>query len=126
MAAAYLAFLLLKRRGQYLQRVSVRLPLPYCIKIPASVSVSFRYTGWGSELSFSDRLVRSLRVKSTGTGSMCSEEEATFFTESFSESGDAEEMATALCSFIPFPLTVDLNRNHARDFVKVAQYCQNF
>ena len=33
----------------------------------------------------------------------CLEEEATFFTESFRESQNAEQMATVLCSFIPLP-----------------------
>ena len=33
----------------------------------------------------------------------CSEEAATFLTESFSESQNAEQMATVLCSFIPLP-----------------------
>ena len=33
----------------------------------------------------------------------CSDEEATFFIESFSESRNAEQMAVALCSVIPFP-----------------------
>ena len=36
----------------------------------------------------------------------CTEQEATFFTECFSESGEAEQMAMTLCSFIPFPQSV--------------------
>ena len=39
----------------------------------------------------------------------CREEEATFFTESFSESGNGEQVAVTLCSFIPFPLTINMN-----------------
>ena len=42
----------------------------------------------------------------------CSEQAATFFVESFSESGDAEQMATTLCSFIPFPQQVDIELPH--------------
>ena len=36
----------------------------------------------------------------------CTKQEATFFTECFSESRDAEQMAMTLCSFIPFPQSV--------------------
>ncbi|XP_068751389.1 uncharacterized protein [Montipora capricornis] len=39
----------------------------------------------------------------------CSEEEVTFFAESFSESGNPERMANALFSFIPFPRVVHLS-----------------
>ena len=38
----------------------------------------------------------------------CSKEDANFFTESCSESGNAELMAVTLCSFIPLPLTVEI------------------
>ena len=40
---------------------------------------------------------------------MCSEEEATFFHECFSESRNDEQVAMALCSFIPFPQTVTID-----------------
>ena len=39
----------------------------------------------------------------------CSEEEATFFHECFSESRNYEKVAMALCSFIPFPQTVTID-----------------
>ena len=39
----------------------------------------------------------------------CSEEEATFFHECFSESRNYEQVAMALCSFIPFPQTVTID-----------------
>ena len=59
----------------------------------------------------------------------CQEEEAEFFTESFSESGNAEEVAMALCSFIPFPLTLELGGHDDYSysiFFEVAKYCRNF
>ena len=37
-------------------------------------------------------------------------EAATFLTESFSESGHAEKMAETLCSYIPFPTQVEIDR----------------
>ena len=59
----------------------------------------------------------------------CSKEEASFFTESFSESGNAEKVAMALFSFIPSPFTVEV-RGHSRysysSFFEVAKYCRNF
>ncbi|KAJ7378629.1 hypothetical protein OS493_021930 [Desmophyllum pertusum] len=45
----------------------------------------------------------------------CSDEEATFFTDCFSESRNAEQVAMTLCSFIPFPLTLDINGNYEED-----------
>ena len=66
----------------------------------------------------------------------CSKEAATFFTESFSESQNAEQMAMTLCSFIPFPLTVEIRNldtksqksgetTHA-NFLMVVEACSNF
>ena len=58
----------------------------------------------------------------------CSEQEATFFTECFSESGEAEQMAMTLCSFIPFPQSVTcMTVNKSLDGVLiVANACKNF
>ena len=69
--------------------------------------------------------------------SKCSEIEGTFFTESFSESRNDEKMAMALCSFIPFPLTVDISftsdgyhrsveGNRWKAFLMVAKVCKSF
>ena len=65
----------------------------------------------------------------------CSEEAATFFTESFNETGNAEKMAVTLCSLVPFPLSVEMYRSHTgvntyllggEHFVQVLQACQSF
>ena len=63
----------------------------------------------------------------------CSEEAATFFTESLNESGNAEKMAVTLCSLVPFPLSVEIEKYHTRHgllrgehFVEVLQACQSF
>ena len=62
----------------------------------------------------------------------CAEQQATFLTEGFSESGNAEQMAMALCSFIPFPLTVDVTRDGEEEmyyfdgFFIIAEYCKTF
>ena len=65
----------------------------------------------------------------------CSEAAATFFTESFSESGNAEKMAVILCSFIPFPLNVEIYPNKdgvfpipnisCGHFIRVLKACQS-
>ena len=58
----------------------------------------------------------------------CSEQEATFFTECFSESGEAEQMAMTLCSFIPFPqsVTCRTGNDSCEGFLRVANACKNF
>ena len=54
----------------------------------------------------------------------CSEEAATFFIESFSESGHAEQMAATLCNFIPFPKVITLDLRDS-PFVKVLMACKS-
>ena len=59
----------------------------------------------------------------------CNQEEATFFTECLSESGNAEQVAMALCSYIPLPVTVtiDLSDEESRnDFLAVVNACKSF
>ena len=58
----------------------------------------------------------------------CSEQEATFFTECFSESGEAEQMAMTLCSFIPFPQTVTrcIGNDIFEGVLRVANACKSF
>ena len=69
----------------------------------------------------------------------CSEAAATFFTESFRESGDAEKMAVTLCSLVPFPRSVKMEM-YIREtipglvsyalrgeyFVQVLKACESF
>ena len=57
-------------------------------------------------------------------------EEATFFTNSFSESGHAEKMAETLCSYIPFPPYVDIKlgydkNNHIHHVLKACKAFAN-
>ena len=58
----------------------------------------------------------------------CSEEEATFFIESFNESGHPEQMAASLCKVIPFPkvITVESPDHYNPSFVKVLMACKRF
>ena len=58
----------------------------------------------------------------------CTKQEATFFTECFSESGEAEQMAMTLCSFIPFPQSVTCwfgNKTY-EGVLRVANACKSF
>ena len=60
---------------------------------------------------------------------MCYEEQATFFTECLSESRNAEQMAMALCSFIPFPMTVTIDlrdEESPKDILAVVNACKSF
>ena len=58
----------------------------------------------------------------------CTEQEATFFAECFSESGEAEQMAMTLCSFIPFPQseTSHFENDIFGGVLRVANACKNF
>ena len=59
----------------------------------------------------------------------CSEEEATFFIESFNESGHPEQMAASLCKVIPFPKVITLkwaDKDYNPSFVKVLMACKSF
>ena len=63
-----------------------------------------------------------------GWNKHCSEEAATFFIESFSESGHAEQMAVTLCNIIPFPkvITSKLIANYNESFIQVLKACRSF
>ena len=58
----------------------------------------------------------------------CSEVKATFFIESFNESGHPEQMAASLCNVIPFPkvITLDSDDDYNPSFVKVLRACKRF
>ena len=58
----------------------------------------------------------------------CTMQKATFFTECFSESGEAEQMAMTLCSFIPFPQTVTrcIGNDIFEGVLRVANACKSF
>ena len=58
----------------------------------------------------------------------CSEEDATFFIESFNESGHPEQMAATLCKIKPFPrvITVESNEGHNPFFLEVLMACKSF
>ena len=53
---------------------------------------------------------------------------ATFFTESFNESGHAEKMAVTLCSHVPFPQQVDadLSSEETCNIFHVLEACKSF
>ena len=58
----------------------------------------------------------------------CSKEKATFFIESFNESGHPEQMAATLCQIIPFPKVITLESDYSYNdsFVKVLMACKRF
>ncbi len=59
----------------------------------------------------------------------CSEEEKIFFTESFSEIRDPEKMAVTLCSFLPFPWSIEIVNSfdcYPENFVSVLKACRSF
>ena len=58
----------------------------------------------------------------------CSEQAATFFVKSFSETGHAEQMATTLCGVMPFPQKVFLDggADTGSPFAEVLIACESF
>ena len=58
--------------------------------------------------------------------SKCSEQAATFFVESFRESGHAEEVALTLCSMLPFPEEIILFGDDVYPFARVLIACKSF
>ena len=58
----------------------------------------------------------------------CDEKTATFFIQSFNESGHPEQTAPALCSIIPFPkvITSKLIDNYNASFIQVLRACRSF
>ena len=58
----------------------------------------------------------------------CSEEEATFFIETFNESGHPEQMAATLCQIIPFPKVITLRSDEDYNpfFADVLKACKSF
>ena len=58
----------------------------------------------------------------------CNEKIATFFIQSFDESGHAAQMAVTLCNIIPFPkvITSKLIDNYNASFIQVLKACRSF
>lgn len=59
----------------------------------------------------------------------CRKDEATFFIESFSESGNAELMAIILCTYIPFPLDLEIDNSfysYPENVLLVLKTCKTF
>ena len=58
--------------------------------------------------------------------SKCSDDEASFFSESWKESGNAEEIANTLCSFLPFPRVLLVSEHHHEELINVLEACARF
>ena len=58
----------------------------------------------------------------------CDDKKATFFIESFNESGHPEQMAATLCKIIPFPkvITLDSDEDTNTSLVDVLMACKSF
>ena len=58
--------------------------------------------------------------------SKCSDDAASFFIESWKESGNAERMANTLCSFLPFPRVLHVSKDHCEGLINVLKACAGF
>ena len=127
LAALYLAFLLLKKGVNIFQEFQ----LDFNDHVVSKYRQVFLFLSGilGEEASILFRQIGEQLNSDFWDWPQCQEEEADFFTESFSESGNAEEVTMELCSVIPFPLTVQVggHDNYFNDsFFEVAKYCRNF
>ena len=71
------------------------------------------------------------KLKSNWDWLECSKAAANFFIESWSESGNAEEMANTLCSFAPFPRIAhlycqDVSDDEGWNLFRVLLFCRRF
>ena len=126
LAAAYLAFLLLKKEVNIFKEFQ----LDFLDHIVVKYRQVFLFLSGilGEEASILFRQIGEKLVSEDWDWPKCQEEEAEFFTESFSESGNAEEVAMAFFSFIPFRLTVQVggHDNYSySSFFEVEKYCRN-
>ncbi|XP_044166032.1 uncharacterized protein LOC114952157 isoform X2 [Acropora millepora] len=58
--------------------------------------------------------------------SKCSKDAASFFTETWKESGNAESMANTLCSVLPFPRVLHVSQRCYEEFINVLEECAGF
>ena len=127
LAAAYLAFLLLKKGVNIFQEFQLDFNEHVVSKYRQVFLFLSGILGEGASILF--RQIGVQLESEDWDWCSCKADEADFFTESFSESGNAEKVAMALCTFIPFPLTVEVDGNSDyfnASFFEVAKYCRNF
>ena len=58
--------------------------------------------------------------------SKCSKDAASFFTETWKESGNAESMANTLCSILPFPRVLHVSQRCHEALINVLEACAGF
>ena len=127
LAAAYLAFLLLKKEVNIFKEF--RLDFHNHIVVKYRQVFLFLSGILGEKASILFRQIGEKLESDNWDWLKCKKEEGTFFTESFSESRNAEQVAMALCTFIPFPLTVEIDiyfGHEYRGLFIVAKYCKTF
>ena len=123
-AAAYIAEKLVNRQFNVFERISfddlvTKYPQVFIFvsgMLGAKATVLF--TQIGEELKKTD----------WNWNKHCNEVEASFFIESFNESGHPEHMAVTLCNIIPFPkvITLESDEDYNASFVQVLMACKNF
>ena len=124
-AAAYIAEKLVNQQFNVFEHISFEDLVTKYPQVFISVSgmlgekATVLFTQIGEELK---------RVFDWNWSKHCNEEEATFFIESFNESGHPQQMAATLCQIIPFPkvITFGSYEGHNPFFLDVLMACKRF
>ena len=126
LAAQYLAFLFLKKDVNIFEEFQ----LDFYVHIVAKYRQVFLFLSGilGEEAIILFRQIGEKLRSDNWDWLKCKKEEGTFFTESFSESGNPERVAMVLCYLIPLPFKVqpDVDDYPFVEFFTVAKYCKNF
>ena len=124
-AAAYIAEKLVNRQFNVFERISFD---DLVTEYPQVFIFVSRMLGEKATVLFTqigEELKKELDWK---WNELCNEKEASFFIESFNESGHPEQMAVTLCNILPFPkiITLESDEDCNPFFVNVLMACTSF
>ena len=123
-AAAYIAEKLVNRQFNVFERISFD---DLVTKYPQVFIFVSGMLGEKATVLFT-QIGEELKKDDWDWNKHCSGEEATFFIESFDESGHPEQTAASLCKVLPFPkvITLESYEGHNFFFLDVLMACKSF
>ena len=124
-AAAYIAEKLVNRQFNVFERISFD---DLVTEYPQVFIFVSRMLGEKATLLFTQIGEELKKELDWNWNEHCNEKEASFFIESFNESGHPEQMAVTLCNILPFPkiITLESDEDWNPFFVNVLMACTSF